>query len=71
MGFESLLLPTDLPMLYLVGRRLLGISFDIQNMTWDVFERLFKENYFKFDYLQLIVDEFETLYQGSMTIIDY
>ena len=65
------MLPTDLPTLYLVGRRLLGISFDIQNMTWDVFERLFKENYFKFDYRQLIADEFETLYQGSMTIIDY
>ena len=40
-------------------------------MTWDMFDRLFTDNYFNPDYQQGLVDEFERLKQGSMTVIDY
>ena len=37
-------------------------------MTWDMFEGLFKDNYFNVDHCQSIADELEGLYQGSMTM---
>ena len=40
-------------------------------MTWDVFERLFKANSFNADHRQAIVEEYETLHQGSMTVTEY
>ena len=40
-------------------------------MTWDTFERLFKENYFNIDHRQAIAKEYKTLHQGSMTITEY
>ena len=46
-------------------------SLDIQTMTWDVFEILFKENYFNTDHRQSVADEFEALYWGSMIVTDY
>ena len=36
-----------------------------------VFERLFTKTYFYADHHQSIVDEFESLYQGSMTVTDF
>ena len=38
---------------------------------WDVFERLFKKNYFNVDHRQSVIDEFESLYQGSMTVTNF
>ena len=40
-------------------------------MTWDVFERFFKANSFNADHRQAIVEEYETLHQGSMTVTEY
>ena len=41
---------------------IIGYSFDIQTMTWDIFDKLFKDNYFNAYHCQLIVDEFEIFY---------
>ena len=42
-----------------------------KTMTRDMFERLFNNNYFNVDHRLLIVDKFEGLYQGSMTVTYY
>ena len=49
----------------------LRFSYNTHTMTWDMFDRLFTDNYFNPDYQQALVDEFERLKQGSMTVIDY
>ena len=49
----------------------IGYNFDIHTMTWDAFERLLKDNYFNVDHRQAIVDDFESLHQGAMTVTDY
>ena len=40
-------------------------------MMWDVFKRLFKENYFNADHRQSIADEFESFYQDSMIVTNF
>ena len=45
-------------------------THDVRTMTWDVFERLFKENYFNANHRQAIAEEYETLYQGFMTVTE-
>ena len=40
-------------------------------MTWDTFERLFKDNYFNADHRQAIAEEYETFHQGFLTVIEY
>ena len=46
-------------------------TYDIRTMTWDAFEKLFKDNYFNADHRQAIAEKYETLYQGSLTVIEY
>ena len=48
-----------------------GFSYDTRTMTWDVFERLFADNYFNANHRQTFADEFERLEQGSMTVTNY
>ena len=55
----------------LTWRETIGYSFDIQTITWDVFERLFKDNYYNIDHRQSKAGEFEALYQGCMTVTNY
>ena len=40
-------------------------------MNWEVFKRLFTENYVNVDHRQALANEFERLEQGSMTVTDY
>ena len=40
-------------------------------MMWDIFKRLFKENYFNADHRQSIADEFESFYQDSMIVTNF
>ena len=46
-------------------------GYDIRTINWEVFERLFTENYFNADHQQALVDEFERLKQGFMIVTNY
>ena len=48
----------------------IGYTYDTRNMTLEVFERLFTENYFNVDHRQAFTDEFDRLEQGSITMTD-
>ena len=49
----------------------IGYNYDTFIMTWEVFERLFADNYFNVDHRHALAYEFERLEKGSMIVIDY
>ena len=78
--FFLLGIPDELYVLFVAHRLTVGAltwwetiryTHDLRTMAWDGFERLFKENYFNADHRQAIVEEYETLHQGSMTMTEY
>ncbi|XP_061998945.1 uncharacterized protein LOC133716243 [Rosa rugosa] len=46
-------------------------STDVSTLTWDGFERLFREKYFPAAVRERLEREFLTLVQGKMTVIEY
>ena len=49
----------------------LSYTYDTQGMTWETFENLFREAYFKPHHRWAIADEFKALHQGDMTVTEY
>ena len=49
----------------------LSYTIGTEEMTWDVFENLFREAYFNSHHQRAIVDEFDALYQRDMTVTEY
>ena len=49
----------------------LSYTIGTEEMTWDVFENLFREVYFNPHHRRAIADKFEALYQRDMTVTEY
>ena len=49
----------------------IGYTYDTRTMTWEVFERLFTDNYFNADHRQALANEFERFEQDSLMVTDY
>ena len=49
----------------------LGYTYNTQGMDLDTFENLFRESYFIPCHRRAIADEFESFYQGDMTVAEY
>ena len=43
-------------------------TLDVENLTWVVFEKMFKNQYFPQSYHEQLRDKFEKLEQGTMTV---